>query len=189
MRARDNPLATDRVLAIRYRPQGWTWDDLLARLEAMRYRAAVVGPKGTGKTTLLEDLSARLEGRGFRCRLIRLSAADQRLDPSELESAGRGEVILLDGAEQLPAWRWLWVRFRTRHAGGLVVTTHRPGRLPTLVHTRTTPRLLGGIVADLLPAPPDDRRIDALYHRHAGNLRDALRELYDDFAAAPPAKV
>ena len=38
---------------------------LAARLRQLHYRAAIVGPKGTGKTTLLEDLASRLAGRGF----------------------------------------------------------------------------------------------------------------------------
>ena len=39
MRARDNPFAVDRVLAVRYKPQGWTWEALLSRLKHLRYRA------------------------------------------------------------------------------------------------------------------------------------------------------
>ena len=35
-------------------------------------RAAIVGPEGTGKTTLLEDLAARLAAQGRRIRGLRL---------------------------------------------------------------------------------------------------------------------
>jgi hypothetical protein len=188
MKARDNPLSTDRVLAIRYRPQGWTWPQLLARLESMNYRCAIVGPKGTGKTTLLEDLSGRLPSRGLRPRMIRLSSDDHRINARVLRSINRDEIILLDGAEQLSAARWAWLRWRTRRAAGLVITTHTPGRLPTLIQTQTTPALLAGILADLLPTSPSEpRRIEHLFAKHHGNLRDALRELYDEFASAGAA--
>src|SRR5687768_9283988 len=73
MRARDNPFSTDRVLKIRYRPRGWTWDGLLARLASLDYRAAIVGPEGRGKTTLLQDLEPHLTARGFGVKHLRLT--------------------------------------------------------------------------------------------------------------------
>ena len=181
-RARDNPFSSDRVLAIRFRPQdGCTWPGLLARLEAMHYRAAIVGPKGTGKTTLLEDLRDHLESTGRRCRLIRLSSEDQRIPRGAFDAIARDEIILLDGAEQLAATRWAWLRWRTRRAAGVIVTSHTPGRLPTLLETRTTPQLLEAILTDLIPSSrPEPTRVHELFSRHRGNLRDALRELYDD---------
>ena len=68
--AKNNPFATDRVLQIRYTPQTCTWDELLARLEAMHYRAAIIGADGTGKTTLIEDIARRLAEQGLSCRSI-----------------------------------------------------------------------------------------------------------------------
>ena len=179
MLARDNPFSTDRVLAVRYRPQGWEWPALLERLAAMQFRAAIVGPRGSGKTTLLEDLCARLESRGRRCRMIRLSTDSRRVDAAS--TLRPHDILILDGAEQLSALHWALLRWQTRGPGGLIITTHAPGQLPTLLETRTTPQLLAGIVADLIPAPPDPREIETLYHAHRGNLRDALRALYDRF--------
>ena len=178
MRARDNPFAVDRVLAVRYKPQGCTWDELLARLKSLRYRAAIVGPHGTGKTTLLEDLAPRLRSRGFLTTFVRLDSTEPRLGPNQWEqvdAAGAGHVLLLDGAEQLSLPQWLRLRFRARRAGGLVITTHRPGRLPTLLRTSTSPALLSQIL-DELGIPFDAAE---LFARHRGNLRNALWDLYD----------
>ena len=72
LRARDNPFAVQRVHAIRYRLAGITWEELLERLAALGFRAALVGPHGHGKTTLLEDLGARLAEEGFRVRAATL---------------------------------------------------------------------------------------------------------------------
>jgi hypothetical protein len=239
MRARDNPFSADRVLAVRYRPQGTTWDALMARLAALGWRAAIVGPKGSGKTTLLEDLAPRLRERGFethwigvepvegrRCRqvpwegpfrlrpdmeqfgfggpaeakqetAVRRRAGPDREAPkvaggSPLPRGGRPapgpcDVLLVDGADALPWLGWLRVKRLARRAGGLIVTTHRPGRLPTLVECATSPALLREIV-DALGDARDAAWRDAipdLFRKHRGNLREALRDLYDRCAARP----
>ena len=182
MRARDNPFAVDRVLAVRYKPQGWTWEELLSRLERLRYRAAIVGPRGSGKTTLLEDLCPRLLARGFDPALMRLDDEHRRFDADQFRqvaAAGKRTILLLDGGEQLSPtlwWRFLW---QSRRAGGLIITSHRPGRLPTLVAAKTSVHLLDQILIDLGAHCPDTA---ALYARWGGNLRDALRELYDHAA-------
>jgi len=188
MRARHNPFAVDRVLAVRYRLSGTTWEELLARLAALGGRGALVGPEGSGKTTLLEDLAPRLAGQGFRVHLVplregeRLPAEPGRALPRSL---GAGDAVLVDGADALSRLAWLGLRRRTRLAGGLVVTAHRPGLLPTLHQCATDPELLAGIVCGLLGeeearAAPCPRE---LFARHRGNLRTALRELYDVWAA------
>jgi len=65
----------------------------------------------------------------------------------------------------------------------LIITVHRPSRLPTLLRTTTTPQLLQQITNELLSGnTPPPARIEELYATHRGNLREALRELYDDFA-------
>jgi hypothetical protein len=191
VRARDNPFAVQRVLAIRSRLAGVTWEDLVDRLATLDFRAALVGLHGHGKTTLLEDLAPRLEERGFRLRSVTLRAGERRLTAAQEETlfadlSGR-DLLLVDGAEQLGRLAWLRLRRKSHAAGGLVVTSHRPGLLPTFHECRTTPELLAGIVRDLLgpeaegvsPDPED------LWQRHRGNLRDALRELYDVWAARP----
>jgi hypothetical protein len=93
-------------------------------------------------------------------------------------------VILFDGAEQLG---WIgWSRFerRARAAAGLLITCHRPGMLPPLLETATSPGLLDGLVEEILGALPPEIRstTPALCEKHGGNLRDALRELYDRYA-------
>lgn len=190
MRARDNPFAADRVLSIRYEcPEGQV-GALLARLERLRYRAAIVGPHGTGKTTLLEDLEAPLARLGFRVTHLRLRA-DRRRFPSGClaQLAARldaRDLVCLDGAEQLDRVRWMTFRWRTRRAGGVLITSHRPGFLPTLIECTTSPELLDGIISRLTPQAGGLLRPTAedLFKRHHGNLRDALRELYDVYAAA-----
>ena len=188
MRARDNPFRTDRVLEVRYRPLRGSWDDLLAKLHALRYRAAVVGPQGSGKTTLLEDLAPRLRDRGYTVRELRLDTETPRFAPDFLDryvaSLTPSDVVLFDGAEQLGSLGWSRFERGTRAAAGLVITAHRPGRLPSLIETSTSPELLQGLVEQILGERSTDLRplLPALFERHRGNLREALRELYDRYA-------
>ena len=155
--------------------------DCLSRLD---YRAAIVGPEGSGKTTLLEDLAPMLRGRGFGAPYARfdggLSASG---DPcGELTER---DVLLLDGADALPRRIWRRIRRRCAGAAGLVVTSHVPGLLPTLHECSTQPDLLEQIAAELAGRDDDAFRSTArgLFAKHDGNLRTALRELYDIYAA------
>ena len=176
--------------ALRYRLSGTTWDEVLARLAALGHRAAVVGPHGRGKSKFLENLAARLEERGFRIRIVTLHDRDRRLTTEQERTlflnVDRQDCLLLDGAEQLAAGAWRRVERRSRAAGGLVITSHRAGLLPTLVECQTTPVLLAELVQDLLAEVPGDQDHSSdgeLLARHDGNVRDALRELYDLWAA------
>ncbi len=188
MRARDNPFRSERVLQVGYQLQGVTWGELLARCEAMQYRSAIIGAHGTGKTTLLEGLEARLRQQGFGTRFIRLDAEHRALSPGFLDglcaSLTGNEVLLFDGAEQMSPLAWRWFRWRARRARGLLITTHQPGRLPTLWECRTSPALLADIASELLRVQPASILEVAadLFSNHEGNLRDALREWYDRVA-------
>jgi GTPase SAR1 family protein len=182
MKARENPFRVDRVLTIRYQPQGWTFDELLTRLEQLHYRAALVGPEGAGKTTLLEDLSGHLAKRNLQAKYLRLDRDQRSFDSAMLEQffvqLTDRDVICFDGCEQLSDRAWRRFLKRSERAGGLIITTHQPGRLPTLVECSTSPGLLREIVERLI-GPNHSIDMNALHTRHRGNLRDALRDLYD----------
>jgi len=189
VKARDNPFRAERVLAtIRYACPDGDLDTLVARLAALGYRAAIVGPHGAGKTTLLEDLGRALEQRGFRIVPLRLASDDRRLPstwPFCAARLGPRDIVCLDGAEQLSTVAWLQFRWRARRAAGVIVTSHARGRLPLLVECATNADLLEKIVRQLAPADRAGAPEAAdLFHRHRGNLREALRELYDFHAAA-----
>jgi hypothetical protein len=190
MKARDNPFRSDAVLKVRYRMRGTTWDQALEQLKQLNYRAGIVGPEGSGKTTLLEDVQAPLQAMGWRTVLYRL---DDRSGPQVywksmlqgLSGCTPNDLILLDGAEQLTPFRWRRLRRYTSRLGGLIVTVHHPGRLPTWIHCQTDGHLLLEIIRELLGVnlPGDLEWAHDLCARHSGNLRAALRELYDRYAS------
>lgn len=188
MRARDNPFTVERLHAVRYRPLETTFDEVLGRLDELNYRGAVVGPEGSGKTTLLEDLQEALVQRGFKTWMVFVNDTVPLTGPAcrqLLSELSPEDVLLLDGADAVRRSSWQLLRRRTStHAAGLIVTAHRVGFLPTLIKCATTPALLQEIVNKLQPQerPVPAHLLDDLYRRHAGNLRDCLRELYDLYA-------
>jgi hypothetical protein len=187
MRARDNPFSVERVLTFRYVPKGWDWDQLMARLKDLNYRAAIVGPEGAGKTTLMEDLFPRLRDIGLRPTYLALNRQRRRFEPGVLHDlSGRltpADIVCFDGCEQMGYFAWRRFVAGCRRAGGLLVTTHRSGRLPTLVECKPDPAILRDIVRALLPGEAcAAAMLDDVYRRHHGNIRLSLRELYDVWA-------
>jgi hypothetical protein len=180
-RARDNPFAVHRVLRERYRLSHPEWQALMAGLARLGWRAAIVGPHGSGKTTLLEDLAGRLEEQRWRIHLLRFSSDRRR--PGVLAGWDEGDFVLCDGAEQLSLLDWRRLAHRARRAGGLVITTHHAGRLPTLRLCETSPALLRSLAGSLGQAL-SARECVEIHARHDGNLRAALGELYDGWARA-----
>jgi hypothetical protein len=184
-RPADNPFASHRVEGLAYRFIGFGLTALRQRLEEMGGRSAIVGPKGSGKTTLLDELASTLPGDLVQLRIQGgrrhpwHSARDQLPKP-----VNPNHLVLVDGAEQLGPLGWRLLLRATQHARGFIATLHRPRRLPTLIECRTEPTLLRSLVEELVPADASalEPELEGLFHRHGGNIRSCLRELYDVYA-------
>ena len=100
------------------------------------------------------------------------------------QRSAEGCVLLLDGIERL---NWLQRRQlykRTRNAAGLVITRHQQGKLPVWIGTQTSPELIQQILDELeLSQPEIISAAQIAFAKNNGNIRNALRELYDQFAA------
>src|SRR5262245_14723411 len=181
---RENPFRAARISAVPYRfAPGLSWSVLFERWKLLGYRGAVVGPEGCGKTTLLEEFFLRLREMNLRARL--LNAGSGAFDEILLTPPAKTDFLLVDSAERFSRIKWSRFKWMTRNAGGIIVTSHRPGFFPTLLECQTTPELFEQIVRDLLnrdapSSPPIAREeLRLLFTRHRGNIRTALRELYD----------
>ena len=165
--ARQNPFAIDRVTSLPFRLPEGDWPALMRRLRELNYRGAIVGPQGSGKTTLLEQLEREIPARlGRAAWYVRMPHEPRRRAAAVdavLAHAGRA-IVLLDSAEKTP-WRGWQNIVRQTTAGGLVVAVHRRCALPAWIRTTTTPEPLR-----------------AIFRQHRGNLREALRFLYDQVA-------
>ena len=188
MKAHDNPFASRYTDSLTYIPIGTDWGRIISRLHRQNGRGAVVGPKGAGKTTFMEELERRLSKDGYNVQLLRLNQERKRPDKEELRQMCSGltprHAILLDGAEQLSRMGWISFVIKTRKAGILAVTSHSPGLLPTLLEAAATPELLHILANRLLPeeSPLEPEHAHRLFHARNGNLRLVFMDLYDIWA-------
>lgn len=119
------------------------------------------------------------------------SAADAPLPPTGTllppPSISGRTAVLWDGFEQVPRWQRSgiirWYRWR---GWPLLVTAHGPiANLPVLLDTTVSPSLARQIAESLggeqiVPSAEElSLRLDA----HAGNLREVLFDLYDEYEA------
>ena len=102
-----------------------------------------------------------------------------RQDSQRLAQSHANEIVLFDGADLLNVFDWARVRFHTRNRAGLIVTSHKREILPPVFRCSTSPELLARIVSQLLDRTVSDETVGHLFHRHGGNIREALRDLYD----------
>ena len=185
LRACDNPFRVGQIHALAYEDPALDWDHMLSRLEAQGFRGAIMGAHGRGKSTLLHELGARLEGEGFAIRDVFLNDQSKWSFRDRIRCIQSGELdgqfVLLDGCEQLGPVAWRQFRWAARRASGLVVTTHRPGRLETLFECQTSPGLLDALLARLVPqaVPALHEVAHRLYDEHGGDIRAVWFGLYD----------
>lgn len=185
MRARDNPFAVHRLDQLTYRAEDYNGLELMDLWEKLGRRGLLVGQKGRGKTTLLEQLRKTLEVH-HEILPISLKEGDNTLSVvirRQLDQVSSQTVIVVDGLEQLNSWSWWKLRRRIPFAGGILATAHRAGRLPTLRNCETSTVLLQQLVNELAPRLGlSFGKLEQLYRRHQGNVRTALLELYDRFS-------
>lgn len=174
MKARENPFATHRVEALLSFDPSWidsTWEAILTDLKNLNYRAAIIGPHGSGKTTFIESLIPRLQSLGH---VTRTYFFNEETHPGLKFSPDPDAITIIDGAEQLTFGEWRLVK---KSAARLIVTQHRSGRFPALLRTKSTPAMLHAFAKKLAPGLAIDAPL--LYRKHKGNLREALLECYD----------
>jgi len=185
--ADQNPFRVTRIETLAYRAPDFDWAVFLARLEAPGVRGAIVGPHGSGKTTLLLEAQTRLEARGIPVRYGFLNE-ETRLKARQADALAvdtpADALLFLDGAEQLDALTWRWLRWRARRLRGLVITIHKPGRLPVIHMTHTGEVLLRDLLEQLVGEawPRYWPRARAHFELCEGNVRDVFFALYDDCA-------
>lgn len=185
--ARDNPLCFNRVSKLEYRFAQHDWPWQLARLQELQYRAAIVGQQGSGKTTLLYGLVGQLDQSKISNHHVFLPQETNRhrtMVHQAIKSSQHGAVILIDGIERLGFIQRRRLLKQTKNGPGLVVTVHRPCKLSTWVHCQTNPDLMRSVLFELgLRDPAIVASGNQAFENSGGNIREALRELYDQFAS------
>jgi hypothetical protein len=183
---RSNPFATRYVRpgAVPFLfPDEASTAALVDRLAALQWRAMIVGPHGSGKTSLLECFLPECVRRGREPKRFSLHDQQRRLPEYDRRDWNRQTLVVIDGYEQLAWWpRRQLLRACQRQGCGLLITAHRPGPLPVLYKTEPSLSVVQQLVSQLLPAA--EERISAAdvctaYRQHGPNVREVLFALYD----------
>ena len=175
--AAENPFC-----ASRFAPGVLPWfggelEGFVERAMVPRVRLQILGPQGSGKSTLMVQLERRARRAGWSVVRVRGSGT--------IDWGANARLWLVDEYEELSWWqrvrlRWLCARQRV----SLVVTAHRAVGMTTLCERTVSPEIARRVVAELvaergqLPVP-GPVEVAAALGRHAGNLREVLFELYD----------
>ena len=143
--------------------------------KSLRYPICqIVGPHGTGKSTLLLGLLKCYENRGEKVRFLFFNDQHRRI-PDDITF--QEEQLFVDGMEQLPKWEQVRFRYRAKR---LIFTVHRPlWFIPILYRTQPQFSVFVEIVRQLLPVLPDESVLREVFDRSGCNFRSAFFDLYD----------
>jgi hypothetical protein len=166
-------------------PPGADAASLADRLRQNDWFGQIIGPHGSGKSSLVASLIPAIEAADRRVVLYELHDGERRLPvpPRQRVRQGESTVVVVDGYEQLAPWNRLRLtRFCRRFGIGLLVTTHRDMKLPDLLTLDASLAVAQQVVERLQAAFP--RRItpedvERRFAAQQGNLREMLFDLYD----------
>lgn len=157
---------------------------MLQRIEPGRV-VAIVGPHGHGKSTLLAALIAAAGCAGSATTAVRIrSLRDSWRPVAAVLTTPSDGFVACDGWERALPGTDLVVRLlAAARRLRVVVTAHGHRGLPVLARCYTSADLLDQLVSRLPDHGGliDNSDIDDAYRRHAGDLREALYDLYDRF--------
>lgn len=166
-------------------PEGESAAVIVDRLRQNRGWGEIVGPHGSGKSSLAASLREEIERTGCPTLLVELHDGQCRL-PSEFWHNPKlvaPRVLIVDGYEQLNRWnRGRLKRLCRARDLGLLVTAHESVGMPPLFTTSPSPALAEQIVAQLLAGYDSLLDCDMIRERftsHQGDLREMLFDLYD----------
>ena len=151
------------------------------------FLSQIVGPHGSGKTTLTQTLEPLL--RETFCSVRRVTVRDaKRIQndesefPNPLDTTNR--LMIVDGFERLP-WlhRRLLLKFARCQQMGLLITTHRRiAGVPILYEVQPTLETLQRLSHELAPGVIIEKNLLAtIFETNEGNIRESLMTLYNWF--------
>lgn len=167
---------------------------LVEKLQRNRWRGEIIGPHGTGKSTLLESLKPFIEIAGRTIIHLKLTAEKPSLKGSELFGGAWNAktLVIIDGYEQLPLPARCILAARRRLSGaGMLITAHEPRGFPPLYQTGASEPIFNDLVELLVRETHSTiTRTEAAQALQAsnGNVRDALFRLYDLYESRRPSR-
>jgi hypothetical protein len=180
-------------------PPGSSAGQLVETLRQNNWCGQIIGPHGSGKSTLIAAIIPALESAGRKVIHCRMSNVEGRtsdiasdpptfdfrpraFDPTAIQLDATTQLVI-DGYEQL-SWlqrRSLVQRCNQLHSG-LLVTAHRDMNLPMLIQIEPSLELTRAVVARLLLNERNSitaEDIASAYQAASGNIRETLFRLFD----------
>lgn len=171
----------------RHERAGQGADDLLVQLKKATWQGQVVGPHGSGKTSLLMEVNRRLSERKRTPLWLPIEASKVRpLIRQICRFADDRTVVLMEGFER--ANRWHQHRLLAACAGrgsGWLITTHerlRSRRTPVVAQVRATVEtalLLYEHLTQQRSSPVTRDHVVRSFREQSGNLREVWFDLYE----------
>lgn len=205
MRPADNPFRSKICESLEFECGGSSlsceierfWDDLRAN----RYRGAIIGGHGRGKSTFLDALYRHSRAQSFP--VARHTMRDETLLLERLSILSKIfhdslSLHFLDGYEQLSLFeRALIVVLTVVFHRRLLVTSHKTTFLPSLRYFESNPQLFRKLfiralevsgrenseISMLLSNERVQRALDQIFAQAEGDIRQGFRKLYDEFAS------
>lgn len=185
MKANENPFRSSKVEQIRYALNPVELTALSDQILAQAC-SCLLGPKGTGKTTLMEDLEPYVRARGYQTHWVRLNLESTRTATrdviGQLSSLGQQDICLFDGAEVLNWWQSRKLRRAAIQQGfKLVATLHQKRGVSVALNTRAdwnlAKRFVEQIAGDHYTSELNNRAKCA-FDNNQGNMREVFRSCY-----------
>ena len=192
MKAHLNPFAPDQVQRnLPFDPElaNSSWEEIEKKWHQLGRRAAVIGHKGSGKTTFLKTFETRLE-KNYQVTRFLFRVDDHFLKPIHLQTLAqlpkkKKTILLIDGEGHLCRREKLRLRKEAKQAHGYLVARHHRSQLPTLLKLQSSPFLAAKLLERLnLEGYEEIReRLPHLLKKKRGNLREIWLSLYDGYAS------
>jgi hypothetical protein len=160
---------------------------LIDRLAANGWWGEIIGPHGSGKSTLVATLLGELRQCGRRPVQYQLHDDEWQLPRGWQRTLrlAEADMLVVDGYEKISHWGQFWIERTCRRFGcGLVVTAHSPAGLPELVRTEVSPEIARRVVRKVLNGDCRAISMEDVHSRlvaRSGDLRETLFDLYDLF--------
>ena len=186
-RQASNPFATKFIVPTVMRYRFADVSQIADRFLRCPHPMSIVGPHGTGKSTLVEELCTHLNNEFCRIVTYVLHTGDNgRGLMTSLKSLSPRTLVVIDGAEQMAlARRWLLVKHCRQRMMKLLVTSHsRLSGFSVLHYTYTSLDQARQLTIDLMRLNPcltqsAISHVERIWPTLNGNTRDLWLAMYD----------
>lgn len=184
MKAKDNPFRSSILDSLPFIFNKGNMNTIINTLEHNNWKGAIVGPKGTGKTTLLEQIGETLTARGFKITTVRGEKLGILKLIAYFFKRQPNSILLIDAAENLSIFSSLLLTPAAFLQGGVLITAHQQSLMPTLYICEPSLETLYYLTSLIIGKSNtiDRHYLQFLFEENHGNLRNVFIKLYREFA-------